>query len=57
MDYLYAFVVGGIICVIGQILLDTTKLTAPRILVIMVVSGVILTAFHIYQPLVELAGN
>lgn len=57
MDYLYAFVVGGIICLIGQILLDTTKLTAPRILVIMVVSGVILTAFHIYQPLVELAGN
>lgn len=57
MDYLYAFAVGGIICVIGQILLDTTKLTAPRILVIFVVSGVVLTAVHLYQPLVELAGN
>ena len=42
---------------IGQILLDRTKLTAPRILVIFVVSGVILTALHLYQPLVELAGN
>lgn len=57
MEYLYAFAVGGIICVIGQILLDTTKLTAPRILVIFVVSGVVLTAVHLYQPLVELAGN
>lgn len=57
MDYLYAFAVGGIICVIGQVLLDTTKLTAPRILVIFVVSGVVLTAVHLYQPLVELAGN
>ena len=57
MDYLYAFAVGGIICEIGQILLDTTKLTAPRILVIFVVSGVVLTAVHLYQPLVELAGN
>ena len=42
---------------IGQVLLDRTKLTAPRILVIFVVSGVILTALHLYQPLVELAGN
>ena len=57
MDYLYAFAVGGIICGIGQILLDTTKLTAPRILVIFVVSGVVLTAVHLYQPIVELAGN
>mgnify|MGYP004497191163 FL=1 len=57
MEYLYAFLTGGILCMIGQILLDRTKLTAPRILVIFVVSGVILTALHLYQPLVELAGN
>ncbi len=57
MDYAYAFVIGGLICTIGQILLDTTKLTAPRILVIFVVAGVILQAFHLYQPLVDLAGN
>ncbi len=57
MEYIYAFITGGVICIIGQILLDTTKLTAPRILVIFVVSGVVLTAVHLYQPLVELAGN
>ena len=57
MEYLYAFLTGGILCMIGQVLLDRTKLTAPRILVIFVVSGVILTALHLYQPLVELAGN
>ena len=42
MEYFWAFVTGGVICTIGQILMDTTKLTAPRILVIFVVSGVIL---------------
>ncbi len=57
MDYLWAFLVGGSICLIGQILMDTTKLTAPRILVIFVVSGVVLQAFGLYQPLVDLAGN
>lgn len=57
MDYVYAFVIGGIICAIGQVLLDATKLTAPRILVIFVVAGVILQAFNLYQPLVDLAGN
>ena len=57
MKYIYAFITGGVICIIGQILLDTTKLTAPRILVIFVVSGVVLTAVHLYQPLVELTGN
>ena len=56
-DYLWTFLVGGGICLIGQILLDTTKLTAPRILVIFVVSGVILQAFGLYQPLVDLAGS
>jgi stage V sporulation protein AE len=57
MDYFYAFLIGGIICVIGQILMDTTKLTPPRILVIMVVSGVVLTGLGLYEPLVKLAKN
>lgn len=55
MDYLYTFLIGGSICVIGQILMDTTKLTTPRILVIFVVSGVILQALHLYEPLVQFA--
>lgn len=55
MDYLYTFLLGGGICVIGQILMDTTKLTPPRILVIFVVSGVLLQAFNLYEPLVNLA--
>ena len=55
MDYLYTFLVGGGICVIGQILMDTTKLTTPRILVIFVVAGVVLQAFHLYEPLINLA--
>lgn len=57
MDYLYAFLIGGAICLIGQILMDTTKLTAPRILVIFVVSGVLLQALNLYEPIVDLAGN
>lgn len=57
MEYFWAFLIGGIICVIGQILLDTTTLTAPRILVIFVVTGVVLQALQLYQPLVDLAGN
>ncbi len=57
MEYLWAFLIGGTICVIGQVLMDTTTLTAPRILVIFVVSGVLLQAIGIYQPLVDLAGN
>ncbi len=55
MDYLYTFLVGGGICVIGQILMDRTKLTTPRVLVLLVVSGVILQALQIYEPLVKLA--
>lgn len=55
MDYLYAFLIGGGICVAGQILMDTTKLTTPRILVIFVVAGVLLQAVHLYEPLVQLA--
>lgn len=54
MDYVWAFIVGGIICVIGQILLDKTQLTSARILVIFVTSGVILTAVGIYEPIVKL---
>ncbi|MBR5315449.1 MAG: stage V sporulation protein AE [Firmicutes bacterium] len=57
MDYVYAFVVGGGLCVIGQILLDTTKLTMPRILVIFVVSGVVLQALNLYEPLVKVANQ
>ena len=56
MDYLKAFLVGGIICSIGQILIDKTKLTPARILVIFVVSGVALQLVGIYEPLVEFAG-
>ena len=56
MDYLRAFVVGGILCVIGQILIDKTKLTPARILVSYVVAGVLLGAVGLYEPLVEFAG-
>lgn len=56
MDYINAFLVGGLICVIGQILIDKTKLTPARILVSFVVAGVALTALGIYKPLVEFAG-
>lgn len=55
MDYVYTFMVGGAICVIGQILMDRTKLTTPRVLVIFVVSGVVLQALQLYEPLVKLA--
>lgn len=57
MEYLYAFLIGGGICVIGQILIDTTKLTTPRILVIFVVAGAVLTGLGLYEPLVKLAKN
>ena len=53
MEYIKAFVVGGLICVIGQIFIDRTKLTPARILVGFVVSGVILSAFGLYEPLVD----
>lgn len=56
MDYVKAFIVGGILCLIGQILIDKTKLTPARILVSYVVCGVFLTAIGIYEPLVEFAG-
>ena len=56
MDYLKAFVVGGMICLIGQILIDKTKLTPARILVSFVILGVILGGLGLYQPLAEFAG-
>lgn len=56
MDYLKSFLVGGILCVIGQILIDKTKLTPARILVSFVVIGVALGAVGIYQRLVDFAG-
>ena len=56
MEYLKAFLFGGFLCAIGQILIDKTKLTPARILVMYVVGGVILGALGIYQPLVDWAG-
>ncbi len=56
MIFLKAFLIGGIICVIGQLLIDLTKLTPARILVTFVVLGVILGALGLYQPIVEFAG-
>lgn len=56
MIFLKAFVVGGLICVVGQLLMDYTKLTPARILVTFVVLGVILGGIGVYQPLADWAG-
>ena len=56
MDYLKAFFVGGIFCLIGQILIDKTKLTPARILVSYVVIGVFLGAIGVYQKIIDFAG-
>lgn len=56
IDLLKAFAVGGAICLIGQILIDLTKLTPGRILVIFVAAGVVLTALGVYEPIVDWAG-
>lgn len=56
MDYLKAFLVGGLLCFAGQLLIDFTKLTPARILVCYVVLGVLLGALGIYKPLCEFAG-
>lgn len=56
LEYLKAFIVGGLICVVGQILIDKTKLTPARILVLFVTLGVVLTAVGLYEPLVNFAG-
>lgn len=56
MDYLKAFLIGGAICLVGQLLIDKTKLTPARILVSYVVAGVILGAVGLYEPFAEFAG-
>lgn len=56
MDYLKAFLLGGTLCLIGQVLIDKTKLTPARILVLYVVCGVILGGVGLYQPLVDWGG-
>lgn len=57
MIFIKAFVIGGILCVIGQVLIDRTKLTPGRILVGFVVAGVILSALGAYEPVKEFAGS
>ena len=56
MQYLWAFLVGGAICAVGQLLLSYTRLTSARILVLFVVAGVLLGGLGLYQPLVDFAG-
>lgn len=56
MTYLKVFITGGTICMIGQILIDKTKLTPARILVLFVTLGVILTGLGIYEPIVNFGG-
>ena len=56
MEFIKAFIVGGLFCLVGQILIDKTKLTPARILVCYVVAGVVLGAIGVYKPLVEFAG-
>jgi len=57
LDFVKCFIVGGFICFIGQLLLNYTKLTAGRILVIFLISGVILQAVGVYQYIVDFAGS
>ena len=57
LEYAKAFVVGGALCVVGQLLIDLTKLTPARILVSYVVAGVLLGAVGVYQPLIDFAGG
>jgi len=56
LDYVKAFLIGGALCVVGQILIDKTKLTPARIVVIFVCSGALLTILGLYEPLVKFAG-
>jgi len=56
MEYLRAFAVGGLICAVGQLLIDRTGLTPARILVLFVTSGVVLSALGVYGPLIDYAG-
>ena len=56
MIFIKAFIVGGLICVIGQILIDKTKMTPARILVSYLVAGVVLQVFGVYQKLIDFCG-
>lgn len=56
LEYAKAFLVGGLICAVGQVLIDYTKLTPARILVSYVVAGVVLGGLGLYQPLLDFAG-
>ncbi len=55
-DYLMVFIIGGAICIVGELLMSLTRLTPARILVIFVTGGVILTAIGLYKPLVDIGG-
>ncbi len=55
-EYIMAFVIGGLICVIGQLLMDLTPLTPAHVLVLFVVLGGVLSGLGLYQPLVDIAG-
>lgn len=55
-QYLMAFIIGGLICVVGQILMDLTPMTPAHVLVLFVVVGGVLSGLGLYQPLVELGG-
>ena len=57
LDYLWAFIIGGLLCAIGQVLIDLTKLTPARILTSYVVTGVVLGALGWYEPIVDFAGG
>lgn len=57
MNFFYAFIIGGAICVVGQILMDTTKLTPARILVAFVTFGAVLGAFGLYDKVIEIGGS
>lgn len=56
MDYVKAFLIGGLICALVQILLDRTKLMPGRVMVLLVCSGVVLGFFNLYEPIVKFAG-
>ena len=56
MEYIYAFIIGGLFCIVGQILIDKTKLKPARILVSYVVIGVIFGGCGLYEPLIDFAG-
>ncbi len=57
MEYVWAFLIGGALCAVGQVLIDLTKLTPARILTSYVVAGVVLGAVGLYEPLVDFAGG